>query len=153
MADHSQDEDARNLALMRRAAGGEAEAQLLLAVECRRLVTNEEADDIIASVEGITYARMAAAQGLTAGMMILAEHCAHLAKVYAECEAQDCSDSWFGQAIAVLEIATEHLPSSNAADLMQNLNIAADTASPNVMRYAKQFRAIFVPAFGAAAFA
>lgn len=145
--------DEQNVADMRLAAAGDAGSQLRLARASRELVLSGEADEIVTSVEGLTYARLAAAQGVPDALMLVAEHCIHLSKVYYECSAMECGDMWTGQAIAVLELAAELLPSANAAELMQTLNVAADIATPAIMAEAKAFRAIFAPAFGAEAFA
>jgi hypothetical protein len=145
--------DAQNVADLRLAARGDAEAQLRMARACRQSVLSGQADDIIASVEGLGFARLAAAQGVPDAIMLIAEHCIHLAQVYVECDEEPTAEMWAGQAIAVLELAAELLPASNAADLMQTLNTAADLTTANVMAEAKMFRAIFSPAFGAEAFA
>lgn len=145
--------DRRVVADMQLAARGDGQAQLRLARAARELVLAGDADEIIASVEGVTYARLASAQGIPDAYMLLAEHCAHLAAVYAQCGEQATSDMWLGQAIAILELAAERLPDENAAALMSTLNLAADSANPQAMREAKLFHAIFAPAFGAAAFA
>lgn len=145
--------DVESVRLMRLAATGDAAAQLELARTARQLVITGDADEIVCSIEGLTYARLAAAQGVPDALMLVAEHCAHLANVYAQCGEQPTSDMWQGQALGVLELATEMLPPANAADLMASLNIAADNASPAIMQEAKLFRAIFAPAFGAEAFA
>lgn len=147
------DDTRQHVADLRLAAAGDAQAQFRLSYAARQMVINEEADEIVASIEGLTYARLAAAQGVPDAIMLAAEHCNHLAKVYSDCGAEDCADDWAGQAIGLLEIATDLLPSANAANLMQTLNTAADMASPEIMALAKFYRSAFAPAFGAAAFA
>jgi len=142
--------DARNRADLLLAARGDADAQLRLAIEARRLVVSGEADDIIGSIDGVNYARMAATQGKPDALMVLAEHCAHLATVYGECGETVCSEDWHGQAFATLELAAENMPAScdaERADLMQALNELADQASPAIMEFAKLWRALWAPAF------
>lgn len=138
---------------LRLAAIGDGQAQLRLAQTARRLVLAEIADDIVGSIEGVCYARLAAAQGIPDALLLLADHCAHLAGVYYECEAQECGDEWIAQSLGVLELATEVLPASNAAELMDQLTATADCATPEIMAATKYFRDLFAPAFGAAAFA
>lgn len=145
--------DAQNVADLRLAAAGDADAQLRLAYAARRLVVDGIADEIVCSVEGFSFARLAAAQGKPEALLVMAEHCAHLAKVYADCGAPECAESWHGQALAVLELAAERLPDPSAAGLMDSLTLAAADATPGVMREAKMFHAIWAPAFGAEAFA
>lgn len=135
------------------AARGDARAQFRLSYAARQMVVSGEADEIVASLEGLTYARLAASQGIPDALMLAADHCSHLATVYSGCGADDCANDWAGQAIGLLEIATDLLPSSNAAELMQTLNTAADMATPEIMALAKYYRDTFAPAFGAAAFA
>ena len=110
-----------------------------------------EADEIVTSIEGLTYARLAASQGVPDALMLAAEHCAHLGKTYSLCGEEDSAADWIGQAIGLFEIATELLPAQNAADLMHSLNVAADMATPEIMALAKFYRAAFAPAFGLAA--
>ncbi|WP_374394381.1 hypothetical protein [Sphingopyxis sp.] len=138
---------------LRLAARGDAQAQFRLSYAAREMVVSGEADEIVASMEGLTYARLAASQGVPDALLLAADHCSHLAKVYSDCGADDCANDWAGQAIGLLEIATDLLPASNAAELMQTLNTAADMATPEIMALAKYYRAAFAPAFGAAAFA
>lgn len=138
---------------LRLAARGDAQAQFRLSYAARQMVVTGEADEIVASLEGLTYARLAASQGVPDALLLAADHCSHLANVYYQCEASDCADDWAAQAIGLLEIATDLLPSSNAAELMQTLNTAADMASPEIMAQAKFYRSIFAPVFGAEAFA
>ena len=138
---------------LRLAARGDAQAQFRLSYAAREMVVSGEADEIVASMEGLTYARLAASQGVPDALLLAADHCSHLAKVYSDCGADDCANDWAGQAIGLLEIATDLLPASNAAELMQTLNTAADMATPEIMALAKFYRAAFAPAFGAAAFA
>lgn len=149
-------DDAATLDDMRLAAFGDGQAQLRLAKTARRLVLAQDADDILGSIEGVTYARLAAAQGIPDALMILAEHCVHLAFVHYEGgdpEAEEIADMWTGQAIGVLELAAELLPASNAGELITSLTIASDCASPRIIAEAKYYRELFSPAFGAAAFA
>lgn len=146
-------DDTRLVALLRLAATGDAAAQIELARESRRKVLREEADEIVCSIEGLTYARLAAAQGVPDGLMLVADHSAHLAKVYYECDENDTADMWLGQSLAALELATELLPTENANALADQLVQHAEHATPNIMREAKLFRDIFAPAFGPAAFA
>lgn len=87
-----------------------------------------DADEIVCSVEGFSFARLAAAQGKPEALLVMAEHCAHLAKVYADCGAPECAESWHGQALAVLELAAERLPDPSAAGLMDSLTLAAADA-------------------------
>lgn len=138
---------------LRLAATGDGQAQFRLAYAARQLVLAEDADDIVGSIEGACFARLAAAQGIPDALLLLADHCAHLAKVYYECEANDSADVWLGQCLGVLELATELLPASNAAALMDQLTITADCTTPEIMAEAKHFRDLFAPAFGAEAFA
>jgi len=145
--------DQRNVADLRLAATGDAQAQFRLSRAARDLVLSGEADEIVTSIEGVAYARLAAAQGIPDALMLLAEHCSHLAAVYYQCGEPDCGDMWVGQSIAVLDLATELLPSANATALADTLDTAAFEATPAIMEQAKSFRAIFAPAFGAAAFA
>ena len=148
-------DDERNVSDLCLAARGDASAQIRLSTEARRLVVSGHADDIIGSVDGLNFARMAAAQGVPTGLMLVAEHCAHLAKVYAECGEHDCSDDWHGQAIAALELAAENMPADQAderAIFMQGLNTLADGASPVIMEFATQWRALWAPAFSADAY-
>lgn len=154
MHDDSVADDARqHIADLRLASVGDAQAQLRLSKSARELVVSGEADEIIASIEGLTYARLAAAQGVPDAIMLAADHCSHLAKVYSDCGEDECAADWAGQAIALLEIATDLLPAVNAADLMQTLNTAAEMATPEIMAQAKVYRSIFAPVFGADAFA
>jgi hypothetical protein len=149
-------DDAATLNDMRLAAFGDGQAQLRLAKTARRLVLAEDADGILGSIEGVTYARLAAAQGIPDALMILAEHCVHLAFLYYETEvpeAEEAADMWTGQAIGVLELAAELLPASNAGELITSLTIASDCANARIIAEAKYYRELFSPAFGAAAFA
>lgn len=149
-------DDARTVSDLTLAARGDAAAQVRLSEEARRLVVSGLADDIIGSVDGVNFARLAAAQGAPAGLMLVAEHCAHLARVYAECGESLCADDWHGQAIAALEMAAENMPAASAverADLMQALNELADKATPEVMGRAVFWRAVFSPAFSVEAVA
>lgn len=138
---------------LRLAARGDAQAQFRLSHAARRMVVSGEGDEIVTSLEGLTYARLAASQGVPDALMLAADHCSHLATVYSSCGAEECADDWAAQAIGLLEIATDLLPASNAAELMQTLNTAADMASPEIMALAKFYRSAFAPAFGADAFA
>ena len=147
------DDTRQHVADLRLAARGDAQAQLRLSYAARQMVINEEADEIVASLEGLTYARLAASQGVPDALMLAADHCSHLATVYSACGAQESADDWAGQAIGLLEIAADLLPAANAANLMQTLNTAADMASPEIMALAKFYRSAFAPAFGADAFA
>ena len=144
--------DAESVNLLRLAAVGDGAAQLQLARAARQLVLSGDADEIICSIEGVCNARLAAAQGIPDALMLLADHCAHLAKVYYECDAHETADMWLGQSLAALEIATELLPAENAAALMDSLTVTADCTTPNIMAEAKHFHDLFAPAFGAAAF-
>lgn len=154
MQDDSAADDARqHIADLRLASVGDAQAQFRLSKSARELVVSGEADEIVASIEGLAYARLAAAQGIPDAIMLAADHCSHLAKVYSDCGEEECAADWAGQAIALLEIATDLLPAANAANLMQTLNTAAEMASPEIMAHAKVYRSIFAPVFGAAAFA
>src|SRR3546814_12913708 len=72
---------------MRLAAAGDAAAQYRLSCRARQLVLAGECDEIIGSVEGVSYARLAAAQGLPDALLLIAEHCGPLANVYYECGA------------------------------------------------------------------
>lgn len=149
-------DDAASLDDLRLAAAGDGQAQLRLSQTARRLVLAQEADDILGSIEGVAYARLAAAQGIPDALMLLAEHCVHLAFVHYEAEdpeVEDIADMWLGQAMGVLELAAELLPASNAGELISSLTIASHSASPRVIAEAKFFRDLFSPAFGAAAFA
>lgn len=145
--------DAQNVADLRLAATGDASAQLRLSRTARDLVLAGVADDIVGSIEGVNFARLAAAQGVPDALVLLSDHCAHLGQAFAECGEHDASDNWIGQSLAMLELAAEVLPAANAAALMDSLNIAADNANAAIMQAAKEYRAIFAPAFGAAAFA
>lgn len=139
---------------LRLAAMGDGQAQLRLAQTARQLVlVDEETDVIVCSIEGVCYARLAAAQGIPDALLLLADHCAHLAKVYYESGADHLADVWLGQCIGVLELATEVLPASNAAALMDQLTVTAHCATAEIMTEAKYFRDLFAPAFGAEAFA
>lgn len=138
---------------LRLAARGDAQAQFRLSHAARQMVVTGEGDEIVTSLEGLTYARLAASQGVPDALMLAADHCSHLAKVYSDCGAEACANDWAAQAIGLLEIATDLLPASNAAELMQTLNTAADMASPEIMGLAKFYRSAFAPAFGADAFA
>lgn len=147
--DDSVDDDTRqHIEDLRLAASGDAQAQLRLSQAARALVVSGEADEIVTSLEGLTYARLAAAQGVPDALMLAAEHCCQLGKTYSICGEEDCASDWIGQAIGLFEIAAELLPSSNAAALMQNLNVAADMATPEIMTLAKFYRAAFAPVFG-----
>ena len=146
-------DDASTLNDMRLAARGDGQAQLRLARTARRLVLAQDADDILGSIEGVTYALLAATQGIPDALMILAEHCTHLAFIHYEAEAGEIADMWLGQAMGVLELAAELLPASNAGELITSLTVAAEGATPQVLAEAKFFRDLFSPAFGAAAFA
>lgn len=147
------DDTRQHISDLRLASAGDAQAQFSLSRSARELVVSGEADEIVASIEGLTYARLAAAQGIPDAIMLAADHCSHLAKVYSDCGEEECAADWAGQAIGLLEIATELLPAANAANLMQSLNAAADMSSPEIMAQAKAYRSIFAPVFGAAAFA
>ncbi|MGH6697585.1 hypothetical protein [Sphingopyxis sp.] len=147
------DDTRQYVADLRLAAAGDAQAQFRLSYAARQMVVSGEADEIVASLEGISYARLAATQGVPEALMLAADHCSHLAKVYSDCGEDECAGDWAGQAIGLLEIATDLLPASNAAELMQTLNTAADMATPEIMAHAKYYRAAFAPAFGAPAFA
>ncbi|MDK2756417.1 MAG: hypothetical protein KYX66_06745 [Blastomonas fulva] len=147
------DDTRQHVADLRLAATGDAQAQLRLSQAARAMVVTGEADEIIASMEGLTYARLAAAQGVPDAIMLAADHCAHLGKTYSDCGAEDSASDWIAQAIGLLEIATDLLPSENAAALMQTVNIAADMSTPDIMALAKFYRAAFIPAFGLAALA
>ncbi|MBL9066497.1 MAG: hypothetical protein JNN10_09415 [Sphingopyxis sp.] len=147
------DDTRQHVADLRLAAAGDAPAQLRLSHAARAMVVSGEADEIGASIEGLTYARLAASQGVPEAVMLAADHCSHLAKVYSDCGAESSAADWAGQAIGLLEIATDLLPAANAANLMQTLNSAADMASPEIMALAKFYRSAFAPAFGADAFA
>ena len=147
------DDTRQHISDLRLASAGNAQAQFRLSRSARELVVSGEADEIVASIEGLTYARLAAAQGIPDAIMLAADHCSHLAKVYSDCGEEECAADWAGQAIGLLEIATELLPAANAANLMQSLNTAADMSSPEIMAQAKAYRSIFAPVFGAAAFA
>jgi hypothetical protein len=147
------DDTRQHISDLRLASAGDAQAQFSLSRSARELVVSGEADEIVASIEGLTYARLAAAQGIPDAIMLAADHCSHLAKVYSDCGEDECAADWAGQAIGLLEIATELLPAANAANLMQSLNTAADMSSPEIMAQAKAYRSIFAPVFGAAAFA
>lgn len=150
-------DDAATLNDMRLAAFGDGQAQLRLARTARRLVLAQDADDVLGSIEGVTYARLAAAQGIPDALMVLAEHCVHLAFIHYEAGADDevnvVADMWLGQAMGVLELAAEMLPASNAGELISSLTIASDGATPQIIAEAKYYRELFSPAFGAAAFA
>lgn len=146
-------DDLNTVSDLKLAAFGDGAAQLRLARKARDLVLSGEGDEIVCSIEGVAYARLAAAQGSPDALMLLAEHCAHLSVVYSDCGVEETSDMWLGQALGVLELATELLPDCNAAELMHSLNLAADSATPEIMREVKHFRDLFAPAFGAEAFA
>ena len=147
-------DDARQLVeTLRTAACGDAQALYQLSYAARQQVISGEADEIVASIEGLTFARLAAARGIPEAIMLAADHCSHLAGVYGECGEEACASDWAGQAIGLLEIATELLPASNAADLMQTLNTAADMATPEIMALAKEYRATFAPVFAPAVYA
>ena len=143
-------DDARRVADLRLAARGDGEAQLRLAAEARELVEGGGVDDIIGSMEGVHFARLAAAQGIPDALMILAEHCAHLAMVYTSCGETECGEDWHGQALGVMELAAENMPANCAAEraeLMQSLSSLADEASPAIMQSAVQWRNLWAPAF------
>jgi hypothetical protein len=132
---------------MRLAAAGDAAAQYRLSCRARQLVLAGECDEIIGSVEGVSYARLAAAQGLPDALLLIAEHCGHLANVYYECGATEAGDSWHAQVIAILELSAELLPGPSSYELTQALNVAADEASPDIMEEAKMLRDLFAPLF------
>lgn len=146
-------DDAATLQDMRLAAFGDGQAQLRLSRTARRLVLAQDACDVMGSVEGVAYARLAAAQGIPDALMLLAEHCGHLAFIHYEAEENGVADMWLGQAMGVLELAAELLPASNAGVLINSLTLASDGASAQVLAEARFFRDTFAPAFGAAAFA
>src|SRR3546814_3810520 len=86
---------------------------------------------------------LAAAQGLPDALLLIAEHCGHLANVYYECGATAAGDSWHAQVIAILELSAELLPGPSSYELTQALNVAADEASPDIMEEAKMLRDLF----------
>lgn len=135
---------------LRLAAAGDAAAQYRLSYRARQLVIAGECDEIIGSVEGVSYARLAAAQGLPDALLLIAEHCGHLAKTYYDCGVTQAGDSWHAQVIAILELSAELLPGPSAPELMQALNVAADDASPEIMEEAKIFRTLFADLFSPA---
>lgn len=135
---------------MRLAAVGDAAAQYRLALRCREYVVAGECDEIVGSIEGLSYARLAAAQGVPDALLMIATHCGHLARAYWDCGVIDAGNSWHAQVIAILEISAELLPGPSGPELMQALNVAADEASPEIMEEAKIFRTLFAPLFSPA---
>lgn len=145
------DDTRQHIADLRLAAAGDPQAQLRLSYAARQLVIAGDADEIVTSIEGLTFARLAATQGVPSALLLAAGHCTHLGRTYADCGADDSARDWIGQAIGILEIATERLPASDAADVMQAVNVAAGMVAPETMTLAKFYRAAFAPAFGATA--
>ena len=146
-------ETVARLDVLRRASRGDADALISLASDARALVLAEQVDEYITSLEGVTYSRLAAAQGRADALVLLIEHSAHLGKLAADAEDWDASDDWHGQVIALLEIVADRLPMVNADCLTVTLNQAASESSPSVMEAAKVYRNFWAPVFGAEAFA
>src|SRR3546814_15160647 len=69
---------------MRLAAAGDAAAQYRLSCRARQLVLAGECDEIIGSVEGVSYARLAAAPGLPDALLLIPHHSRHLPHFYYE---------------------------------------------------------------------
>ena len=140
-------------ALMLAAARGDADAQLLIAEECRSRVVAGDMDQLFGSMEGVTYARMAAMNGRTKALPLLARHTRELSCYCASAGAEDMAADHYGHAMAIMEIMADHMPLDEADGIRAEIDAAAERNPAQVMEAAKFYRALWAPLIGVEAFA
>jgi len=125
---------------MRDAAYGDPDAQVMLAKRALAAETLGQADRVVATVESLSFARMAAAQGDLAGMGLVVALSAQLANLLDAAGFADRATEYRGEALAVADVAMERTDDQTLGEVLGAFLASADAAGPGVAEAATPFR-------------
>lgn len=122
------------------AAWGDPDAQVLLAKRALAAGTLGHADRVVSTVESLTFARLAAAQGNIGGMGLVVALCAQLADLMDSAGQPDTATDLRGEALAVADVAMERADEQSLGEILGAYLASADAAGADVAKAATPHR-------------
>lgn len=129
-----------NLELIREAAWGCAESQVRLAKLALAGETLGHADRVVATVESLTFARLAAARGDMIGLGLFIALQSQLAELLDDAGLFDSGDSHRGESLAAADATVDRVPDGSMGEILGAYLAAADNATPDAMESAQHHR-------------
>lgn len=122
------------------AAWGDPDAQVLLAKRALAAGTLGHADRVVSTVESLTFARLAAAQGSIGGMGMVVALSAQLADLMDSAGHQDSAADLRGEALAVADVAMDRTDDESLGEILGAYLASAEAAGPDVAQAATPYR-------------
>ncbi len=125
---------------LKEAAWGDPDAQVLLAKRALAACTLGHADQVVSTVESLTLARLAAAQGSIGGMGMVVALSAQLADLMDSAGQHDTASDLRGEALAVADIAIQNNDELSLGEVVGAFLASSDAAGPDVAAAAAPHR-------------
>ena len=122
------------------AAWGDPAAQVRLAKAALAASATPEADPVISTVEALTFARLAAAQGDLAAIGLVVTLNAQLAELLDNAGLYDTANAIRGEALAAADLATDHVPEGSLGEVLGAYLQASEKAHPDSLPRASSAR-------------
>lgn len=132
---------------MRRAASGDTDAAITLAYHCASVADNGPGDSLIATIEGLTFARLAAVNGNIVGMGQLISFCGRMQEICDDAGRADLAAHYRGEALALADFAADMVPPAESDFVTTGLTIGANEADSATIECARRLRAVWAEAF------
>lgn len=135
------------IGLLRRAAHGDTDAAIDLAYHCAAIADNGPGDRVIATIEGLTFARLAAVRGNVIGMGQLISFCGRMIDICDHVSRPDLAAHYRGEALALADLAADLLPPADSDALTTGLTVGANQADAHTLECAGKLRALWAEVF------
>lgn len=135
--------DVTEMGLIRQVALGDVEAAISLCYHCADVADSGDGDPMIATIEGLTLARLAASTGNLVGMGQFLSFCGRMVDLCVDANRHDLAAHYRGEAFALADIAADMVPSEISDVMTAGLNIGAVEADAASMRCAARMRELW----------
>jgi len=129
-----------NLDLIREAGWGCAESQVRLAKLALAGETLGHADRVVSTVEGLTFARLAAARGDMTGLGLFIALQNQLAELLDDAGLFDSGDSHRGESLAAADVTVDRVPDGSMGEILGAYLAAAENVTPDALESAQHHR-------------
>lgn len=134
------------IGLLLRAARGDTDAAIALSYHCAAIADNGVGDKVVATIEGMLFARMAAVTGSIVGIGQVISYCGRMIDICEEAGRPELVSHYRGEAFALSDFAADMVPSDESDVITTGMASCAADADPATMQCAHHLRSLWAEA-------
>lgn len=134
-----------DMQLLRDAAWGDADSQVKLAKLSLAAGTLGHADRVVSTVEGLTFARLAACRGDVGALGLVIALQSQLADLLDDAGLHDKGDDARSEALGAADAAVDLAPDASLGEILAAHLTATDLADPDTLPAAREARKKWFP--------